>query len=174
MGAHVNTLNRTLRLSGRVEPPSQEVGREREKVLRRIDTLTAAVKSARACERYWRAIALSCLTSATNDPAAQAGERFHAGLAALLDGLEVENAHVAPQLSAEAADFVLRAVHGPHIALYLVNDPALAERLAGLAPADQLVELGRVSVAVEAALRPAAEVPRSVEEIFGLATRSRP
>lgn len=148
--------------------PVQAKSDDRHKALRRIDTLTAAIKATNGRERFWRAVAM---TAVNTDPSA-AGERFQAGLGALLDGLDVENAHLAPQLSAEAAHFVLTNVHGPHIALHLTNNPALAQRLAELPPADQLVELGRVSVAVEAALLPPGEQPRTVGEIFNLATRA--
>lgn len=162
---------KTLKLPRPLGPsPETEKGREREKALRRIDALTAAVKAANGRVRFWRAAAM---TAVSTDPGS-AAQRFQAGFDALLDGLEAENAHLAPQLAPEAAAYVLGNVHGPHLALYLVSDPALAERLVALPPADQLVELGRVSVAVEAALRPPSEQPRTVEEIFSLATRETP
>lgn len=158
----------TLKLPQRAAPPD-----DRARALRRIDTLTAAIKTARACERYWRAIALTCLNSTTTDTAAAAVERFAAGLAALWEGLEVDVPPPALQLSAEAAEFVLTSPLGPHLALFLANHPALVQSLGQLAPSEQLVDLGRLSVAVEAALRPAREQPRTVEDVFGLAARVR-
>ena len=155
----------TLRLPYRSAEPAN--ADDRTKALRRIDTLTLAIKAANGRERFWRAVAMSAVNT---DPSA-AAQRFQAGFAALLDGVQAENAHLAPQLAPEAAAYVLGNVHGPHIALYLVNDPALSQRLAELPPSDQLVELGRVSVAVEAALLPPSEQPRTVGEIFNLATR---
>jgi hypothetical protein len=156
---------KTLKLPRPLEPERQEsAGREREKALRRIDTLTAAVKAANGRERFWRAVAMTAVNA---DPTA-AAERFQAGMSALLDGLQVNNAHLAPQLAPEAAAYVLGNIHGPHLALYLLNDPALAERVAALAAADQLIALGRVSVAIEAALRPPSEQPRTVLDLFGL------
>lgn len=156
----------TLKLPNRATPPD-----DRAKALRRIDALTAAIKAANGRERYWRAVALTCLNSTATDPAVAAVERFAAGLAALWQGLEVDEAPAPLQLSPEAAESVLTSPLGPHLALYLANDPPLMQSLGQLAPADQLVELGRLSVAVEAALLPPSEQPRCVKEVFGLATR---
>jgi hypothetical protein len=150
--------------------PMRQKSDELVKALRRIDALVAANKAANGRERFWRAVAMTAVNA---DPSATV-ERFRAGMAALLEGLQVHNAHLAPQLAPDAAAYVLTNVHGPYIALYLVDDPALAQRLTELAPADQLVELGRVSIAIEAALRPPGEQPRNVADIFGLAARAAP
>jgi hypothetical protein len=157
-------MKKTLTLLRTAEPARQDADRDKAKALKRIDTLTASLRAAQGQVRFWRAVAMTAMNT---DPSA-AAERFQAGMAALLDGLQVDNPHLAPQLAPEAAAFVLSNLHGPHLALYLVNDPALAERFAALPAAEQLVELGRLSVAVEAALRPPSEQPRTVLDLFGL------